>query len=74
MVESVRSKVTAPLHLPDIVRRGERKIGRRCTTDERLRDIVAFDCILLLNLQGVELVTYPSLKRDNCLSVDLISF
>ena len=51
MVESVKSKITSALHLPDIVRRGERKIGRCCTTDEGLRDVVAFDCVRFLNLQ-----------------------
>lgn len=41
-------------------------------TDERLRDIVALNRVLFLNLQDVELITYPSLKRSNRLSVDLI--
>ena len=74
MVESVRPKVTAPLHLPDIMRRWEGEIGRCIMTDERLRDIVAFDCVLFLNLQDVESIAYPSLKRDNRLSVDLKLF
>lgn len=39
-------------------------------TDERLRDIVALKRVLFLNFQDVELITYPSLKRDHLLSVD----
>jgi len=74
MVESVRSKVTAPLHLPDIMRRWEGEIRRCSMTNERLRDIVALDCVLFLNLQDVESIAYPSLKRDNRLSVDLKRF
>ena len=74
MVESVRSEVTAPLHLPDIMRWWKGEIGRCIMTDERLRDIVAFDCVLFLHLQDVESIAYPSLKRDNRLSVDLKRF
>ena len=50
MVKSVGPKVTAPLHVPDIMRRWECEIGSYSTMDERLRDIVALDCVRFLNL------------------------
>ena len=42
--------------------------------DERLRDIVALERVLFLNLQDVELIQYPDLKRDNGFPVDPIRF
>ena len=54
------------------MRRWEREIGRCSTTDERLRDIVALDRVLFLNLEDVEFITYPGVKPDNRLSIDLI--
>ena len=73
MVGSVGSKAT-PLYLPDIMRRWEHEIKRCSMTDERLRDIVALERVLFLNLQDIELITYPSLNRLNGLAVDPIRF
>ena len=70
--ERPRSVLT--LYLPDIMRRWEREIGRWGSTDERLRDIVALNRVLSLNIQDVEFKTNPSLKRDNRLSVDVKYF
>ena len=69
LVESVGSKVTTPAGVPDKVGRWKREIGRLCTTDEWLRDIVAFERVLFLQLQDVEPITYASLKWDNRFSV-----
>ena len=74
MVGSVGSRSLLTLYLPDIMRRWKREIGRCGTTDERLRDIVALDCVLFLNIQDVEFITNLSLMRDNRLSVDLKRF
>ena len=73
MVESVGLKAT-PLYLPDIMRRWEREIRRCSMTDERLRDIVALERVLFLDLQDVELITNPSLNWFNGLAVDPIRF
>ena len=62
------------LYLPDIMRKREREIGRCGSTDGQLRDVVALDCVLFLNLQDVEFITSPSLKRDDCLSIDMKRF
>ena len=71
MVESVGSKPT-PLYLPDIMRRWEREIRGCSMMDERLRDIVALERVLFLDLQDVELITYTSLNWLNGLAVDPI--
>ena len=56
------------------MRRWERETGKCGLTDKGLRDIVALDCVRFLNIQDVEFITYPSLKRDDGLSIDMIRF
>ena len=43
-------------------------------TDEGLRDIVALERVLFLDLQDVELIQYPNLKWNNGFPVDPIRF
>ena len=74
MVGSVGSRSLHPPHLPDIMRRWERETGKCGLTDKGLRDIVALDCVRFLNIQDVEFITYPSLKRDDGLSINMIRF
>ena len=74
LVESVGSKVTTPLYVPDAVRRWKRETSSRRKTDKWLRDIVILECVLFLDLQDVESIVYRILKWENRLSIDPIRF